>query len=118
MDVVGNLALVHDRIHTGDTGLRATRHAPESVGAAHKSEGGGGGAPHDDGERGVSWREFGSRPMGCGRVIRMRRVSLAGCERVSSECSCGNARKSEVDVVVNERHDSSYQSGTGARSIE
>jgi hypothetical protein len=67
VDVVGDLALVHDGVHTGDTGLRATRHAPESVSAAHESEGGGGGAPHGDGrQRCFRTREFGSRPMGCG----------------------------------------------------
>jgi hypothetical protein len=67
VDVVGNLALVHDGIHTGNTGLRATRHAPESVGATHKSEGGGGGAPHDDGRQMCfRKREYGSRPMGRG----------------------------------------------------
>lgn len=45
MDVVGDAAGVHERIHTGDTGLGLTRHAPEGVGATHESEGGGGGAP-------------------------------------------------------------------------
>ena len=68
VDVVGDLAGVHDGIHTGNTGLRATRHAPESVSAAHKGEsGGGGGAPHGDGrQRSTRRRKSESRPMGRG----------------------------------------------------
>lgn len=69
VDVVRNGSLVHDGIHAGEAGLRATRHAPESVGATHEGEGGGGGAPHvDDGRRGLigGVGEFRSRPMDCG----------------------------------------------------
>jgi len=109
VDVVGDLAGVHDGIHTGNTGLRATRHAPESVSAAHESEsGGGGGAPHGDGrQRSIRRRKSESRPMGRG-VADMGAVKVP-CWLREGVVEC---IKVELLCVINERHDSGYQSRT------
>ena len=108
MDVVRDGSLVHDRVHTGDTSLGATGHAPEGVGATHEGEGGGGGAPHGDGRRRmmIGAGKFRSRPIDCG-VADIDAVSdcpLLGVFGCVSECCCCAV------VLGKEWHDPGYQS--------
>ena len=133
--MVRNLAGVHDGIHTGNTGLRTTRHAPESVSAAHESEsGGGGGAPHGDGrQRCIRTKKSESRPMGCGvadmdavKVPCWRREGVRNVSRCSwfmlmnGTTQAINLARGAVDKVKSGRDQKSDYEGVtvGGATIE